>query len=314
LYRYHVMGHAAAEAVYKQVAQRPESELLAEAQRLLDVLDKKDLQELKSLAKPPGGVDMVCVCLLHLLAGMIPSVELTSKGNVKDASWKSCQKLLASPDDLMSIAKDLPDAIRGGRIPRKNVEKAKRIKESMGISFSVDAMQKKSKAAASICGWVLQILAFYDKAAPPTVLATKCQKRCPHPCERLLGSKFSQDFELDKRDLAEIKSMGRPPQPVMTVCMCVVTLKPLGVEDAHGGWAAAKAVLSDPGLLKAMQDYNVEKVTIEQLQKVRSLLDAEKEVFEGERLKSVSKAAYGVLLWVRAVIQQCASLRARSPH
>lgn len=303
LYKYHVMGHSAAEAVFKDVMQRSDSELLAEAQRLLDVLDKRDIQELKSLAKPPAGVDMVCICLMHLLAGIHPNIELTSKGNVKEANWKGCKKLLASPDNFMKFARELPDAIRGGCIPRKNVEKARRIKESMGISFSVDVMRAKSAAASTLCAWALQIIAFYDKAAPPTVLATKAQKS-----DGLPSSKSLQAFEFDKRDLVEIKSMSKPPQPVMIICMCVVILKPLGREAENSGWAGVKAMLSDPGLLKAMQDYNVEKTTIEQFQGVNSLLDKEKEVFAGEQLKSVSKAAYGVLLWVRTVMQQYMSL------
>jgi hypothetical protein len=34
--------------------------LVLQAEAALDVLDKKDFQELKALGKPPGGVDTVC--------------------------------------------------------------------------------------------------------------------------------------------------------------------------------------------------------------------------------------------------------------
>merc|ERR1719460_3557653 len=60
---------------------------------------------------------------------------------------------------------------------------------------------------------------------------------------------------LDKKDLTEIKSMASPPTAVMIVCMCVVILRPLGREDESAGWAGAKAMLSDTGLLRALQEY-----------------------------------------------------------
>lgn len=41
--------------------------------------------------------------------------------------------------------------------------------------------------------------------------------------------------ELDKKDITEIKSMASPPAPVMTVCQCVLILRPLGREDENGG-------------------------------------------------------------------------------
>jgi dynein heavy chain len=60
---------------------------------------------------------------------------------------------------------------------------------------------------------------------------------------------------LDKKDLTEIKSMTTPPQPVMIVCMCVVILRPLGKEDETAGWMGCKAMLTDTGILRALQEY-----------------------------------------------------------
>mmetsp|Transcript_111579 Transcript_111579/g.204677 ORF Transcript_111579/g.204677 Transcript_111579/m.204677 type:complete len:858 (+) Transcript_111579:96-2669(+) len=306
LYKYHVMEHAASQAAFNEVAQRPDAELLAEAQRLLDIFDKGSIQELKALGKPPRGVDMVCISMMHLLAGIHPRIELTAKGNVKDADWKGCQKLMASPDDLLQIARELPDAIKAGRVPRKNVEKARSIKDNMGMKFSVDAVKKQSFAAANICAWVIQIIAFYDKAAPPkTLLAAKAHKDCPEPTNDL---PVSMAFEVCKGDLVEVKSLNKPPQPVMVVSVCMCILQPLGWEDADAGWAGAKAMLSDPTLLKAMQEYNIEKVTKEQIEKVCALLEKIKDVCEGENMKSVSKAAYGLLSWVRAIIKEYCSV------
>ena len=54
----------------------------------------------------------------------------------------------------------------------------------------------------------------------------------------------------------EIKSFAAPPTPVMLVCMCVVILRPLGREDLAAGWAGAKAMLADAGLLRALQEHD----------------------------------------------------------
>jgi dynein heavy chain len=110
--------------------------------------------------------------------------------------------------------------------------------------------------------------------------------------------------DLEKKDITEVKSMAQPPQPVMIVCMCVCILRPLGKEDENAGWAGAKAMLSDVGLLKALQEYKKDDMKEKQISNIKKLLNREKEVLldnQGERMKSVSKAGYGLLQWVLAM-------------
>lgn len=107
---------------------------------------------------------------------------------------------------------------------------------------------------------------------------------------------------LDKRDLVELKAMANPPEPVMIVCACVAVLRPLGKAEPDSGWKGAKAMLSDPCLLKSMQEYRRESASEEQLRRVRELLEIH-QCLQGESLKAVSKAAYGLLEWVRAVLE-----------
>jgi len=98
--------------------------------------------------------------------------------------------------------------------------------------------------------------------------------------------------------------MAQPPQPVMIVCMCVCILRPLGKEDENAGWAGAKAMLSDVGLLKALQEYRKDDMKEKQISNIKKLLNREKEVLlenQGEKMKSVSKAGYGLLQWVLAM-------------
>merc|ERR1719159_1046234 len=97
--------------------------------------------------------------------------------------------------------------------------------------------------------------------------------------------------------------MAQPPQPVMIVCMCVCILRPLGKEDENAGWSGAKAMLSDTGILRALQEYKKDEMKEKQIKKIRELLNKEKEVFEGEKMKNVSKAGYGLLQWVIAMVK-----------
>merc|ERR1712224_996177 len=65
-----------------------------EALDAMSSLSKAAVRELTSLAKPPGGVDLVCVAVMHLLAGIHKGIALDGRGCVKDANWKGCQKML----------------------------------------------------------------------------------------------------------------------------------------------------------------------------------------------------------------------------
>ncbi|KAF4740188.1 Dynein heavy chain 10, axonemal, partial [Perkinsus olseni] len=109
--------------------------------------------------------------------------------------------------------------------------------------------------------------------------------------------------ELDKKDITEVKSMASPPAPVMIVCQCVLILKPLGKEDENGGWAAAKQMLSDVGLLRALQVYKKDDMKDRQIKKIKELLAKDKDVFEGDNMKNISKAGFGLLQWVKAMIK-----------
>merc|ERR1719265_980072 len=103
--------------------------------------------------------------------------------------------------------------------------------------------------------------------------------------------------ELDKKDIIEIKAMASPPPAVMIVCMCVVILRPLGKEDKSAGWRGAKAMLSDTGILGALQNYKKDEMKERQIKKIKDLLNKEKDIFEGEEMKKVSKAGFGLLQW-----------------
>eukprot|EP00927_Polykrikos_kofoidii_P034569 TRINITY_DN29308_c0_g1_i1.p1 TRINITY_DN29308_c0_g1~~TRINITY_DN29308_c0_g1_i1.p1 ORF type:complete len:3708 (-),score=892.28 TRINITY_DN29308_c0_g1_i1:94-10965(-) len=108
--------------------------------------------------------------------------------------------------------------------------------------------------------------------------------------------------QLEKKDITEIKSMATPPPPVMVVCACVAILKPLGKEDDSGSWSAAKAMLADVNLRKCLQEYKKDEMQAKQVNKIRGLMAKDKETFEGDKMKSISKAGFGLLQWVKAMV------------
>jgi len=71
----------------------------------------------------------------------------------------------------------------------------------------------------------------------------------------------------------------------------------------NSDWAGAKALLSNPRLLETLQEYKKEDVTAEQVFQVRQLLNQRGELMDGDKMKSVSRAAYGLLQWVLAMIE-----------
>jgi dynein heavy chain len=134
--------------------------LVQKAEAALDVLNKKDFQELKSFPKPPPGVDKVCECCMYFLSGIDPNIEVDKKGIPKDPSWKGSQKMMSNPERFLESLKSYKGLIDKGQVVRQNIEKARPLTKD--ASFTVESMKKKSNAAAGLCEWVLNILMYYD--------------------------------------------------------------------------------------------------------------------------------------------------------
>eukprot|EP00306_Pavlova_sp_CCMP459_P002806 CAMPEP_0185179034 /NCGR_PEP_ID=MMETSP1139-20130426/31803_1 /TAXON_ID=298111 /ORGANISM="Pavlova sp., Strain CCMP459" /LENGTH=3023 /DNA_ID=CAMNT_0027744869 /DNA_START=1 /DNA_END=9072 /DNA_ORIENTATION=+ len=125
---------------------------LLKAAAALDSLNKKDLGELKSLAKPPAGIDDVtgaCVYLLH------PG----GKGKI-DASWKASQQLMKDVNKFLDELLKYKDKIDNGEIPKQNFKNIRPLLEKEW--FNVETMRSKSSAAAGLCDWVLNITVYWD--------------------------------------------------------------------------------------------------------------------------------------------------------
>jgi hypothetical protein len=100
-------------------------------------IQKAALQELKSLGRPPAGVDQVVAIVMVLLGD-----------NPKKTEWKDCQKALN--DRFLERCHELVETVQKGELPEQRVKEAQKIKDAMGDVFTVEVMEKKSKAAAML--------------------------------------------------------------------------------------------------------------------------------------------------------------------
>ncbi|XP_050527907.1 dynein axonemal heavy chain 10 [Daktulosphaira vitifoliae] len=104
--------------------------------------------------------------------------------------------------------------------------------------------------------------------------------------------------QLDKADITEIRSFATPPEPVQTVTECVAIL--LGYNDVN--WKVAKGMMSDPNFLDTLKKLDVDRLNQKQQSLVRAKLKASKKI---SLMKSISKAGFGLLFFVEAVLQYC---------
>ncbi|EFN60095.1 hypothetical protein CHLNCDRAFT_133411 [Chlorella variabilis] len=123
--------------------------LVAQAQEALDTLTKKDLGELKALRNPPAGVDDITAVVLCLLEN-VP----------KDRSWGAASKMMNNVDAFLARLKGFKPTIDAGEVPQKNVDACRSYLELP--HFNKEAMSNKSKAAAGLCSWAINIVRYYD--------------------------------------------------------------------------------------------------------------------------------------------------------
>ncbi|XP_054907024.1 dynein axonemal heavy chain 2 isoform X1 [Poeciliopsis prolifica] len=99
---------------------------------------------------------------------------------------------------------------------------------------------------------------------------------------------------LNKKDMTEIKSYGRPPVLVETVMQAVMTL--LGKEPT---WAEAKRQLGEPNFIKTLINYDKDNITDRVLKRIGQY--CRQVDFQPEIIGKVSLAAKSLCMWVRAM-------------
>eukprot|EP00930_Biecheleria_cincta_P103951 TRINITY_DN9605_c0_g4_i1.p1 TRINITY_DN9605_c0_g4~~TRINITY_DN9605_c0_g4_i1.p1 ORF type:complete len:4232 (-),score=759.91 TRINITY_DN9605_c0_g4_i1:457-13152(-) len=167
--------------------------LVKQAESALDVLDKKELNELKSLSRPPPDLAVVCETALHLQCGLDPNIEIDKKGRAKDRSWKSVQKMMGDPNKFLLNLKGFKDHIDELRVPAQNVEEARKLKDGLGDDFLPENMKKKSQAAGGLSEFVINIIKYYD-----VVSLVEPKKRSLQDAEEVLQKAQERKLEVEE--------------------------------------------------------------------------------------------------------------------
>merc|ERR1739838_834425 len=100
---------------------------------------------------------------------------------------------------------------------------------------------------------------------------------------------------LNKKDITEIKSYGRPPALVEMVMQAVMILR--GQEPT---WAEAKRQLGDQNFIKQLVHFDKDNMSDRVLKKIGQQYVANPE-FQPDTVGRVSYAAQSLCMWVRAM-------------
>ncbi|XP_063540762.1 dynein axonemal heavy chain 10 [Cydia strobilella] len=112
--------------------------------------------------------------------------------------------------------------------------------------------------------------------------------------------------DLDKNDITEIRSFATPPEAVQVVCECVVIIR--GIKDVS--WKGAKGMMADPNFLRNLQEMNCDLITQKQVKDVKAHMKKSKKL---DTMQQISKAGYGLLKFVIAVLGYCAVYKEVKP-
>merc|ERR1711871_1011717 len=105
---------------------------------------------------------------------------------------------------------------------------------------------------------------------------------------------------LDKNDLTELKAFTNPPPTVKALCMQLCVLRPTGTKYEEN-WNDAKKLLSESSLLANLKGYAKDDITEKQIKGVKKYFKDPDLTLE--KMQSVSKAGYGLLTWVVAIVK-----------
>lgn len=105
--------------------------------------------------------------------------------------------------------------------------------------------------------------------------------------------------DLNKNDITEIRSFASPPSQVQYVCECVAIIKGL----SEISWKSCKAMMSEGGFLRSLMEMNCEVITPKQIARCKKHLKEADTSYDS--MRSVSRAGFGLLKFVNAVLNFC---------
>ena len=124
--------------------------LVLQAMAALETLDKKEIGECKTMAKPPKGVDDVFAAIMVLVAGIMKNVPVQKNGKVKDRSWDAAKKgLLSNINGFLAGLKGYKAFVDNFEVPKINW---KEVRPYLAMEhFNSKLLNQKSSGCRSMC-------------------------------------------------------------------------------------------------------------------------------------------------------------------
>jgi dynein heavy chain, axonemal len=98
---------------------------------------------------------------IWLLSGFYKEIDSDKAKKPKAHDWKASQKLMKDPQAFMTALLSFKEIVNNNELPPANVAFVK--KEFLSNpEFDPQIIENKSKAAAGLCSWVLNIVKFWD--------------------------------------------------------------------------------------------------------------------------------------------------------
>ncbi|XP_031712248.1 dynein heavy chain 10, axonemal [Anarrhichthys ocellatus] len=113
--------------------------------------------------------------------------------------------------------------------------------------------------------------------------------------------------DLEKSDVAEIRSFAKPPKQVQVVCECILVIR--GYKEIN--WQSAKGMMSEATFLRSLMEMDVDSINTNQVRTVKGFLKNLQTSFE--EMQAINKAGSGMLKFVEAVMGYCEVARLTKP-
>jgi len=215
--------------------------------------------------------------------------------DLKDKYEKGLEKILTTEESVAGMKVELIDL--QPKLVAKNIE--------------VEAMMVTVNAESEKTAKVKDLVAADEAVAAEAAAKSEAQKADVEAdleeAMPALEQALSALDTLTAKDIGEIKAMGNPPGPVKLVLqtVCVIKqIKPGRVKDESGKmvedwWGPSKTMVSDKDFLKSLQTFDKDSIPPATIKKIQTFLPLDD--FQPERVKTVSKACFGICMWVRAM-------------
>jgi dynein heavy chain len=105
--------------------------------------------------------EVFSACIYLLASFWNEAIEIDKNKKPKAVDWKSCVKLMKSPDAFVEKLKTYKEVVDQNLVPAVNVHIVKAQYLTLDY-FKPEVMESKSAAAKGVCAWVINIIKYWD--------------------------------------------------------------------------------------------------------------------------------------------------------